>query len=51
MDDRRAAVSKKLKELLKQRVDVAVELSPLDDTVEEVPQYSFIEPYAHGLSQ
>ena len=49
MDDRRAVVSKKLEELLKQTAAAAVELSRFDGTVEGVSHYSFIELHVHEL--
>ena len=51
MDDRQAAVSHKLQDLLKQAADAAVELSRLDGTVQGVPHYSVIELHAHQLGQ
>jgi uncharacterized protein with PIN domain len=51
MDDRDAAVAKKLENLLSETAEAAVELSRLDGTVKGVPHYSVIELHAHELGK
>jgi len=51
MDDREAAVARKLQDLLKQAANAAVELSRLDGTIEGVPHFSAIELHAHELGR
>jgi hypothetical protein len=51
MDDREAAVAKKLDDLLSEAAATAVELSRLDGTVRGVPHYTVIELHAHELGQ
>lgn len=51
MDDREAAVAKKLQELLSEAADTAVELSRINGTIRGVPHYSVIELHAHELGK
>ena len=51
MDDRNAAVAKKLEDLLSEAAKTAVELSRLNGTIQGVPHYSVIELHAHELGK
>jgi hypothetical protein len=51
MDDRTRRLAEKLRGLLSETAEAAVELSRADGTVQGVPHYSIIEAHAHDVGK
>lgn len=51
MDERTAALKRKLDQLIRETAEVDVELSRADGTIQGVPHYSVIEQRAHELGR